>query len=139
MFEDLKKFNEMYDLPRPAVPTIPADLPTMVINFTKRLRAELDEGFDIIEKHNTGASEAEILTDMADWLHDLMIYCGTEAVKYGLPSREVLDIIMQSNFSKLDENGQPIKDAIGTVKKGPYYWKPEPKIMELLKEKINGN
>jgi predicted HAD superfamily Cof-like phosphohydrolase len=62
----------------------------------------------------------------------------TEAVKYGLPSNEILKIIMESNFSKLDENGQPIIDEFGKVLKGASYWKPEPRIMELLKEKQLG-
>jgi predicted HAD superfamily Cof-like phosphohydrolase len=136
MFEEFKKFNVMYSLPHPAKPTVPDDLPTQVVNFTRRLRAELDEGFDIIEKHQAGASREEVLTDISDWLLDLLIYCGTEAAKYGLPSAEILQIIMQSNFSKLGADGKPIKDEFGTVKKGPNYWKPEPKIMELLKEKM---
>jgi hypothetical protein len=40
---------------------------------------------------------------------------------------------MESNFSKLDRNGEPIYDARGKVMKGPDYWKPEPKITEILK------
>jgi hypothetical protein len=52
-------------------------------------------------------------------------------MRYGIPMPEVLRIIMQSNFSKLDENGQPIvKD--GKVQKSKLYWKPEPQIRELL-------
>lgn len=136
---DYHKFNAMYDLPRPAVPTLQAELPLKITNFSKILREELDEGFDIITKFHAGAPEIEVLTDIADWLCDIIVYCSTEAVKYGIPTEEVLKIIMQSNFSKLDENGQPIKDARGKVLKGDGYWKPEPKIMELLKEKINGN
>lgn len=45
---------------------------------------------------------------------------------------EILDIIMQSNFSKLGEDGKPIYDERGKIMKGPGYWKPEPKIAEYL-------
>ena len=41
---------------------------------------------------------------------------------------------MQSNFSKLGEDGQPVYDHRGKVMKGPGYWKPEPKIQELLSQ-----
>ena len=48
-----------------------------------------------------------------------MVYCRSEALKYGLPLEEVLDIIMDSNESKLDANGKPIYDANGKFLKGP--------------------
>ena len=43
-----------------------------------------------------------------------------------------LDIIMDSNESKLGADGNPIYDANGKFLKGPNYWKPEPKIRDLL-------
>jgi hypothetical protein len=51
---------------------------------------------------------------------------------FQLPISSVLDIIMESNFSKLGADGQPIYDADFKVQKGPNYWKPEPKIKQLL-------
>ena len=44
----------------------------------------------------------------------------------------VLDIIMDSNESKLGADGNPIYDANGKFLKGPHYWQPEPKIKALL-------
>ena len=61
-----------------------------------------------------------------------MVYCRSEALKYGLPLEDVLDIIMDSNESKLGADGKPIYDANGKFLKGPNYWKPEPKIKALL-------
>ncbi|MNL77051.1 hypothetical protein D3C87_2031310 [compost metagenome] len=60
------------------------------------------------------------------------MYCRSEALKYGLPLEEVLDIIMDSNESKLGIDGKPIYDENGKFLKGPNYWKPEPKIEALL-------
>jgi predicted HAD superfamily Cof-like phosphohydrolase len=60
------------------------------------------------------------------------VYCASEAKRWGLPLDEILNVIMQSNFSKLDANGEPIYDERGKVMKGPNYWKPEPKISQLL-------
>jgi len=47
---------------------------------------------------------------------------------------EVLDVIMDSNESKLDGNGKPIYDSNGKFLKKPSYWKPEPKIKALLED-----
>ncbi len=69
---------------------------------------------------------------LGDLLGDVQVYCASEMAKFGLPLDEVLAIIMQSNFSKLDADGKPIYDERGKVMKGPGYWKPEPKIQALL-------
>ena len=45
---------------------------------------------------------------MSDWLGDVIVYCASEARRWGLPTEKILDIIMQSNFSRLDANGEPI-------------------------------
>ena len=65
-------------------------------------------------------------------LGDIIVYCRSEALKYGIPLEEVLDIIMDSNESKLGADGKPIYDENGKFLKGPNYWKPEPKIREML-------
>jgi predicted HAD superfamily Cof-like phosphohydrolase len=140
MFDDIKKFNTMYGFPCPDKPTLPDGFPLKLLNFTKILRDELDEGFDIIETYNKeGSTNLETLTNLADWFSDIMIYCASEGTKYGLPMQQVIDIIMQSNFSKMGADGNPIKDQFGKLQKGPNYWKPEPKISQLLSEKLNDN
>jgi hypothetical protein len=80
--------------------------------------------------------EIDFLTDMADWLGDIQVYCASEMAKFGLPLKQVLSTIMSSNFSKLDVNGNPIYDERGKVQKGPMYWKPEPKIKQILEEMV---
>lgn len=129
---DIQAFNKMYGQPTAAYPTTALQPvgPRMAL-FQPILLKEWSEGADIENAANAGAPEIDVLVDMADWLCDLMVYCASEAARYGIPVMEVLEIIMQSNFSKLGEDGQPIvKD--GKIQKGPNYWKPEPKIRELL-------
>lgn len=75
-----------------------------------------------------------LATAVADVLGDIIVYCRSEALKYGIPLEGVLDVIMDSNESKLDENGNPIYNAEGKFLKGPGYWKPEPKIAEMLSD-----
>ena len=50
----------------------------------------------------------------------------------------VLNIIMDSNESKLGADGLPIYNADGKVLKGPNYWKPEPALRKMLEEYANG-
>lgn len=78
----------------------------------------------------------DILTDVADLMCDLQVYCGSEQVKWGIPQDEVLDIIMDSNFSKMGADGKPLYDSNGKLQKGPNYYKPEPAIKALLKNLI---
>jgi predicted HAD superfamily Cof-like phosphohydrolase len=128
-FNDVKKFNEIYKLQNNTTPT---DLGNeRISNFLSIISEEVDEGYDIM----TMSDSQERLVAMSDWLGDLGVYVASEAQRWGLPLSQILEIIMQSNFSKLDINGKPIYDERGKVMKGPGYWKPEPKIAELLKEK----
>jgi hypothetical protein len=58
--------------------------------------------------------------------------CTWRMSELGVNPATIMFLIMQSNFSKLDENGNPIYDERGKVLKGPNYWKPEPKIREYI-------
>lgn len=121
-------FNKMYGLPVADVPTL--SLQPLLHRLPKLKTILLDEVYeaDTIETPD----ELDTLTNLADWLGDIIVYCTSEAAKYGIPMRDVLDIIMASNMSKLGADNLPII-ADGKVQKGPNYWKPEPKIKELLK------
>lgn len=120
--------------------------------FMKTVEEELHEGSEILKWLQLGKrpqreqkegevtwidyTEIEFLTDMADWLGDIQVYCASEMVKYGLPVNDILRIIMSSNFSKLGADGKPIYNEQGKVLKGPMYWKPEPQIRALLDQQI---
>lgn len=150
-------FNGMYKLPISPIPGTDAEFQwqkekfpaagldenrraakkRMIDFFGTILANELREHEDIVARLEEGndicyESDIAFLTDLADLLGDLMVYCASEMVRYGIPINETLRIIMDSNFSKLDENGNPLYDATGKVMKGPNYWKPEPKIMAML-------
>jgi predicted HAD superfamily Cof-like phosphohydrolase len=96
------------------------------------LLEELDEVHELQVSINRGASEIDILTELADWLGDLQVYCASEMAKFGLDNETVLAIIMESNMSKLGEDGKPIYDDRGKVMKGPKYWKPEPVLKSYI-------
>lgn len=130
----LRAFNEMYRMPVSDKPTLKVvgDHVQRLKDFKKILADELDEIDEIIQLAEQGANETEILTKLADLLGDIKVYVGSEMVKFGIPHDQVLEIIMDSNASKMGADGKPIYDEYNKLQKGPNYWKPEPKIQALL-------
>jgi len=124
--------NAMYKLPANDRPMLPEDVIGRLTGFKATLLDEVHEIDHIVELAKNNGDAMEILVAMADLLGDVIVYCRSEALKYGLPLEEVLDIIMDSNESKLGADGKPIYDANGKFLKGPNYWRPEPRIKELL-------
>lgn len=129
----IRGMNAMYKLPindRVAIPL--AEVADRLTKFKKTLSDEVNELDDIVAAPGHGQSALDIAVSLADLLGDVIVYCRSEALKYGIPLEEVLQIIMDSNQSKLGADGNPIYDGNGKFLKGPNYWKPEPKIRELL-------
>ena len=124
--------NAMYKLPANDQPALPPDVAERLTKFKATLMDEVHEIDEIVKLAKGGGTPADVAVAIADLLGDVIVYCRSEALKYGLPLEEVLDVIMDSNESKLGADGKPIYDANGKFLKGPNYWKPEPKIKALL-------
>lgn len=136
LLEECRDFNKMYRLPvaeKPGFAALNQSIADRIRNFHQTLADEVDELLEI----DANGAEIDILVEMADLLGDVCVYCNSEAVKYGIPLDQVLEIIMDSNKSKLDENNNPIYDAAGKVLKGNLYWRPESKIKTLLESLRN--
>lgn len=128
--------NAMYKLPAHDRPTLPADVADRLAKFKATLLDEVHEIDEIVQMSENGGAAIDLTVAIADLLSDIIVYCRSEALKYGLPLEEVLDVIMDSNESKLGADGKPIYDANGKFLKGPNYWRPEPKLKELLKARM---
>ena len=124
--------NAMYKLPAHDSPVLTANVGERLTKFKATLLDEVHEIDEIVAAARDGAAPADLAVAIADLLGDIIVYCRSEALKYGLPLEEVLDVIMDSNESKLGPDGKPIYDGNGKFLKGPNYWKPEPKIKALL-------
>ena len=152
--------NAMYNLPIAQYPsldkevewqrkTFPAQVNSnaFAIAIIKRMRDlfaqpksiladELKEHEELIDILNDGPlttnDTMDFLVGLADLLGDIQVYCASEMARFGIPNSEVLEIIMASNESKLGADGKPIYNEQGKFMKGPNYWRPEPKIRELL-------
>lgn len=144
-------FNGMYKLPVAPYPMLEAEAAWQAARLNQPgmdIRTAIAQRFDdffrvILDKERREHEEIDlfaphidILTELADLLGDIIVYCASEMARYGIPQKEVLRIIMDSNFSKLDINGNPIYDENGKVSKGPFYWKPERQIKSLLQKLI---
>jgi predicted HAD superfamily Cof-like phosphohydrolase len=134
--ERIALMNAMYRLPANDEPTVPGDVADRLQKFKSILTEELSEIDEIVALSLNQDSEIDVAVAIADLLGDIIVYCRSEALKYGLPLENVLDIIMDSNESKLGADGNPIYDANGKFLKGPKYWKPEEKIKKLLQTRI---
>lgn len=129
----------MYKLPAQPAPILPIEPADRLRKFKAVLLEEVDEIDDIVAACENQAESIDVLVAVADLLGDLIVYCRSEALKFGIPLEDVLSVIMDSNESKLGADGKPIYDSNGKFLKGPNYWKPEPKIKELLQEAIAGS
>ena len=141
----IREMNRMYELPVNNTPAANMNLAEQLQNFKKILSNEIAEIDDIIlnpehaaDIRSKMAAENidEVVLDahvaLADLLADIVVYCFSESIKHGIYLPAVLHYVMASNFSKLDENGQPIKDKDGKFLKGPNYKPPEDAIKQFL-------
>lgn len=130
----IRAMNAMYKLPAHDTPSIPSDVADRLRKFKATLMDEVHEIDEIVTAAERGDDKLDLAVAIADLLGDVIVYCRSEALKYGIPLEAVLGVIMDSNESKLGADGKPIYDANGKFLKGPNYWKPEPKIRELLQK-----
>jgi len=138
--EKIRDFNKLYNLPIGEKPTLFGI--EKLENFKKILMEEVNEVDEILKEYRMhegkldDEKKLELLTNISDWLGDMIVYISSEAAKHGIDLDEALKIIMESNFSKLGADGNPIYDERGKVLKGPNYWKPEPKLKEMLDKRL---
>jgi predicted HAD superfamily Cof-like phosphohydrolase len=135
---DIARMNATYKLPEViGIMKMAARLP----QFEDILSKEFAELEDVDRIVDTGGAETadlsvvarKVRVAMADLLADIIVYCASEAKRWRIPLPAIGAVVMASNFSKLDENGEPIINPTnGKFEKGPNYWKPEPLIEKIL-------
>lgn len=157
---NISKMHDIYRLPKNAAPTLEAGLVgedplSRLDKFEITLMKELKEyresdnadkpsirerlvAFQAMTMSTHTAEEIEearqdVLTDLADWLSDIMVYCRSEAMKFGIPLEDVTEAVMGSNFTKLPSDGIPIYDANGKfLKDMTNFVPPEPAIKSIM-------
>jgi hypothetical protein len=130
-FQEVREFNQTFGLPVKSGPVVDSNLRDRLVLFKKIISDEVNEVDEIIAKLDGETIDPlEVLTDVADWLGDIVVYCTSESVRLGIPMEDVLRLIMHSQYSKLVDSKPLIRD--GKVQKGPNFVAPEPRIRALL-------
>ena len=68
--------------------------------------------------------KADRRMDLIKELSDLVFVCYQFAAAFGINLDKAMDLVYESNMSKLDEQGKPIYRVDGKVLKGPNYKPP---------------
>ena len=86
---------------------------------------EAIEAFDAFKQ-----SDISTHADLLKELSDLVFVCYQAAENMGWDLDEAMQRVFDSNMSKLDDNGAPIRNEAGKVMKGPNYQKPN--LLDLV-------
>jgi predicted HAD superfamily Cof-like phosphohydrolase len=86
----------------------------------------IDEEFTEFLEANAETDEAHTLKELADVVFTAYQFAAAKGWNLDL----ALTRVFESNMSKLDIDGQPIKDASGKIRKGPGYF--EPQLTDLI-------
>lgn len=139
MSDFFRRIKEMNEVMKIGNPSKLKDLGLKrIIQFRTIINDEVKEVDDVIEKsqigpHDSSVTASESLVDYFDWLSDMIVYSASEMVRWGVDPDHILQLVMDSQESKLDENGEPIHcPETGKFLKGPNYQAPEPMIRAYL-------
>jgi len=94
-----------------------------------RVDSREPEGQDVLVRC---ASPSFDVVEVADALADIRYLTDGANLVFGFPGEMVLNIVHESNMSKLGADGLPVRREDGKILKGPNYWKPQEKIAALL-------
>jgi predicted HAD superfamily Cof-like phosphohydrolase len=106
------------------------------------MKEELEEYADLSSQPADIEGQAEILTDIADALGDLLYTVYGTIIEHGLTHimPAIFEKIHRSNMSKLDDDGNPVykitADGVKKVAKSDNFYPPEPKIKSLILSEI---
>ncbi len=87
------------------------------------LNVEIDSAIEAISSGKK--VDRDLYLKMVKELADLQYVLSGFAVSFGIDLQEIFDLVHESNMSKLDDNGKPIKREDGKFLKGPNYHLPK--------------
>jgi len=89
--------------------------------ITEEAREFLDAADEVFADPENQETRNELLKELSD----LVFVCYQFAAAFNLDLDKAMDLVMESNLSKLDEQGNAIFRADGKVLKGPNYQPPD--------------
>ena len=89
------------------------------------IREETNELFEAADELYADPENHDRRVDLVKELADSVFVHFQQAAAFNIDLDKALDLVFESNMSKLDENGKPIFRADGKVLKGPNYQEPD--------------
>jgi len=94
----------------------------MQIRLVNEERAEFEEAADNLF---ADPENEELREQLVKELSDLVFVCYQFAAAFGFDLDKAMNLVFESNMSKLDKHGKPIYREDGKVLKGPDYLPPD--------------
>jgi predicted HAD superfamily Cof-like phosphohydrolase len=94
----------------------------LLLEEMKELEQEIDNS--IAELAQKGAVSKKTKANLLKEMADVQYVLSGMAATFGLPLEEAFDRVHESNLSKFDDEGKPIRREDGKILKGPNYYPP---------------
>lgn len=122
--QKVRAFHQALDLPvdAPMTEALLVLRKTLLGEELAELNVEIDKA--VSELQSQGKVSRETLLAMLKEMADVQYVLSGMAVTFGFPVQEVFDRVHESNFSKLGEDGRPMRREDGKILKGPRYHPP---------------
>lgn len=96
------------------------------LQFNLQSRLIVEEYTEVIDALCAFEQEDKVThADLLKELADLVFVCYQAAENMGWDLDETMRRVFESNMSKLDDDGKPVRNEQGKVLKGPNYVKPD--------------
>ena len=104
------------------------------LQYNLQLKLIVEEYTEVIEAYDA-FKQGDLSTHVAllKELADLVFVCYQAAENMGWDLDETMRRVLDSNLSKLDDSGWPVRDESGKVLKGPNY---KPPMLDDLVQKV---
>ena len=119
-FKRVDEFHKAYDMPRGTV-TMSEDFTKLTKDDADRIKLRFDLNNEEFRELVQADSPAEIMKEACDLVYVIL----GMFVEFGWNFDEAFKRVHESNMSKLDDEGKPIRREDGKILKGPNYQAPD--------------
>ena len=119
-YKRVDEFHKAYDMPRGTV-TMSEDFTQLTQEDADRIRLRFELNNEEFKELVNAETPAEIMKEACDLVYVIL----GMFVEFGWNFDEAFKRVHESNMSKLDEEGKPIRRKDGKILKGPIYQAPD--------------
>ena len=119
-YKRVDEFHKAYGMPRGTV-TVSDDFSKVTQKDADRIKLRFDLNAEEFKELVTAETPAEIMKEACDLVYVIL----GMFVEFGWNFDEAFKRVHESNMSKLDDEGKPIRREDGKILKGPNYQAPD--------------